>query len=703
MSSEKESKSEDDSGAYGKKFDYDPDFRGPIHDRSCTDILCLILFLACIGGLVVVSCFAYYNGKPEILIHPTDSRGNLCGLKKMVTRPYLFFFDLTLCGKSAAVSLMKGCPTTQICLEKCPDKNWYWKTALLENTVSDAICQDGIDPTRSGPLSDLVTQGKCAPYYFNSTSVSGRCVPNLFLNAVRGAQSVYTFHGVNLSNTLNETITGSDLQQSSKTLSTLIAAVNVGQKVVSDLAASWWKILIMLIFAALLSLIWCGLMRCAVSILVYTTYAIFFFGFAGGALFSFYQYERIKTNEAKGGTVKTFNDNLSRYTENKDFWMWIGILCTFLAVIIGILFLCLRSRIALAIAILEETGKAVSSISSSLFFPLIPFLFEVIVIVYIISVIVYLKATVKSSQIFGDLPNGTNCSSQHLDCRFYQYNSVEWANYVVWYTVFMGFWLLCFVVGMGQITLAGAFASWYWAWEKPRDIPTFPIASSGLRALRYHTGSVAFGSLLIAIVMFIRVVLEFLQRQLSTSQNKVAAFFFCILRCCFWCLESILRFITKNAFIMIAIHGKCFCIAAKDGFFLVMRNCLRLLVLDNVTGFILFVGKLIVAALVGVSAYFAFKTGIPLLEKEVMNLHYFYVPVIVCILGSWFVASLFFDVYGFAVDTLFFCVMEDLERNDGSPDKPYFMSKDLMEVLGTKNDPVPVDGKEKSSGCLFCC
>lgn len=32
-----------------------------------------------------------------------------------------------------------------------------------------------------------------------------------------------------------------------------------------------------------------------------------------------------------------------------------------------------------------------------------------------------------------------------------------------------------------------------------------------------------------------------------------------------------------------------------------------------------------------------------------------------------------------------FYAVEDLERNDGSPEKPYYMSKDLMKILGKKN------------------
>jgi hypothetical protein len=42
----------------------------------------------------------------------------------------------------------------------------------------------------------------------------------------------------------------------------------------------------------------------------------------------------------------------------------------------------------------------------------------------------------------------------------------------------------------------------------------------------------------------------------------------------------------------------------------------------------------------------------------------------------------FFDVYEMAVDTLFLCFLEDIERNDGTAEKPYYMSKDLRQILG---------------------
>ena len=34
-----------------------------------------------------------------------------------------------------------------------------------------------------------------------------------------------------------------------------------------------------------------------------------------------------------------------------------------------------------------------------------------------------------------------------------------------------------------------------------------------------------------------------------------------------------------------------------------------------------------------------------------------------------------------AVDTIFLCLLEDLERNDGTPDRPYYMSKNLKHIM----------------------
>lgn len=51
------------------------------------------------------------------------------------------------------------------------------------------------------------------------------------------------------------------------------------------------------------------------------------------------------------------------------------------------------------------------------------------------------------------------------------------------YNLFVFLWLVNFIIALGQCTLAGAFASYYWAPKKPNDIPACPLYSSFSRAI----------------------------------------------------------------------------------------------------------------------------------------------------------------------------------------------------------------------------
>lgn len=142
-------------------------------------------------------------------------------------------------------------------------------------------------------------------------------------------------------------------------------------------------------------------------------------------------------------------------------------------------------------------------------------------------------------------------------------------------------------------------------------------------------------------------------------------------------MEKFLKFLNKNAYIMIAVHGKNFCVSAKDAFFLLMRNILRVAVLDKVTDFVLFLGQLTIAAGLGIGSFYWFE------RQE--NLNYYLAPVIIIVVGAYMIASAFFSVYNMAIDTVFLSFLEDSERNDGSPEKPYYMSKSLRKIIGKKN------------------
>jgi len=96
-------------------------------------------------------------------------------------------------------------------------------------------------------------------------------------------------------------------------------------------------------------------------------------------------------------------------------------------------------------------------------------------------------------------------------------------------------------------------------------------------------GTIAFGALVLTVCRSIRIVIHGSQVVLKKYQRyRIVQALFCACQCFFWCLEKLLKFVSSNAYVMCAIHGKNFCISAKNAFSLLVRNVVRAIVLDRV-------------------------------------------------------------------------------------------------------------------------
>lgn len=360
---------------------------------------------------------------------------------------------------------------------------------------------------------------------------------------------------------------------------------------------------------------------------------------------------------------------------------------------------------------IKEASKAVAAIKTSLFFPFIPWLLQLSLFAWFLAVAVYLVTNgTPMYKVIGapkgdpyNLTNTSDCDPRTFESQFpnssascvlagYKENVHLFRMQV--FHFFGWLWIMNFIIALGQCVLAGAFASWYFAFHKPDDVPTLPIISSFWRTIRYHTGSLAFGAAIIAIVQFIRAVLEYIDHKLKESGQdyKIVKFILCCCKCCFWCLEKCLKFLNKNAYIVIAIHGKNFCSAAKEAFMLLLNNALRVVAVNSVTSFLLFMGKLLVVGIVAVASFFWFDK---LNNDDPTTLRFDVVPTIVMVVFAYAVSVLFFDVYDMAIDTIFLCFLEDIEMNDGSAEKPYFMSESLRKLLDLQNRS-EADGTEEA-------
>ncbi|KAM4635297.1 choline transporter-like protein 2 isoform 2-T2 [Polymixia lowei] len=696
---------------YGEPRKYDPTFKGPIQNRGCTDIVCCILFILAILAYVAVGILAWSQGDPRKVIYPTDSRGQFCGQAgtPLENKRVLFYFNIMKCA-SPMVLLEFQCPTTQMCVEKCPDRFMTLVKAYTNKQDFDYyknFCKEGL--TKAMSIPEILKSGLCPAMLTPSRPFTRRCFPALGLKGGKitvGNNSQFDDGTGNMRD-------AKDLVDGVKNATVVIEARQVVMKIFEDYTQSWYWILIGLVIAMLTSLLFIVLLRFLAGIMVWVMIVMVILVIGYGIFHCYMEYADLKGEAGANVTLQDlgFQTDFSVYLQIRQTWLAFMIILAIVEVVIILLLIFLRKRILIAIALIKEASRAIGHVMSSLFYPLFTFVLLAMVIAYWAVTAVFLST---SNEPIYKVFNDTECAHSRMTCdpanftrtpakaecpdseclfAFYGGETV-YHKYLIglqFYNVFLFFWCANFVTALGQMTLAGAFASYYWAFVKPDDMPAFPIFSSLGRSLRYHTGSLAFGSLILSIIQIIRVLLEYLDHKLKGAQNKFAKFVLCCLKCCFWCLEKFIKFLNRNAYIMVAIYGKNFCTSARDAFLLLMRNMIRVAVLDKVTDFLLFLGKLLIVGLVGIFAFFFFSGRVKAFEDTAPNLHYYWVPILTVVVGSYLIAHGFFSVYAMCVDTLFLCFLEDLERNDGSAERPYLMPESLRKVLNKKNKTQPAE------------
>lgn len=249
---------------------------------------------------------------------------------------------------------------------------------------------------------------------------------------------------------------------------------------------------------------------------------------------------------------------------------------------------------------------------------------------------------------------------------------------LMWLMVFSFLWIFFFHVAIFISTVAGAVAQWFFFRKDPdagvgvgrhADGWFFgrPVLLSLGRVMRYHLGSLAFGSLVIAIATMPRLILEYIDQQTKgqTESNPALQGTIQAMRCCLCCLEKCLKFLTEYAYVNVAVSGRHFCKSAHDSVVLFAKYPVQV-TMDKMASAAL---KVIACVTVpGISVVLAFF----MCDEDA------WVTCALVIAGlSFMVTRLAVGVYDICVTTLFVCVMRDVEYYDGK-----YMSEELSTACG---------------------
>lgn len=226
------------------------------------------------------------------------------------------------------------------------------------------------------------------------------------------------------------------------------------------------------------------------------------------------------------------------------------------------------------------------------------------------------------------------------------------------FSFFSFLWNNAFLIAAGQCIVAGAVGAWFFTPNK--DKGKSGTTKIGVKnVFRYHLGSVAFGSLILAIVQFIRYFFKYLEKQASAQKNRVMVYIFKCVQCCIWCFEQCIKFLNKNAYIQIALLGTPFCTSAKKAAFLVARNFLRFAAVLAMSGLISAIGFVCMTVGTAVIGYLLLNA----MHPEISPLF----PVFVYTCVGYVVGKLYLNVFGLAVDTSLQCIIaaEEMDMAEG--------------------------------------
>lgn len=358
---------------------------------------------------------------------------------------------------------------------------------------------------------------------------------------------------------------------------------------------------------------------------------------------------------------------------------WTGIALLVVAGALLLLFAFMFKRILLAVRCVQLASRCVADVPTLVFTPLVlvPLVLGITALWMLTAVYLFSVGEIKTDTSYSSLPVGVVRTVELNDS----------IRHALWFQLFVFFWSTQFVVALGELVIAGAAGRWYFSeMVNGRRAITRPLADSFVTSLRYHVGTVAFGSLLIAIIKFVRAVLNAVAERAkrASGNNRFIRVVHGCVRCCLWCVEKCLRFINRIAYIMTALYGTNFCTSGKMAFFLIQRNILRIGALQYVSTLFLLLGKLFVTATTCAISYIIL-TRVPYFADSEKHpdtaVENPFVPCLIIALITFVVASLFMSVYEMVIDTVLQCYIADEEISQSKGTSAMFTDSDMCSTV----------------------
>lgn len=629
---------------------------GLMAPRGCTNICFIFLFIACWALMFVILGTAVKLGDLGRLLYGVDYMGNVCSKGS----PNIIFTNSGSQGPS-----VPWAARTKLWYPVTFDANRG--TFLFTEAVKLGVCVENCPTTSISSLSFLDVyrspnaSSPSLPYVvlFNSSVQFNRCIPDI---SSFNCSYITSSSGQVLCRQLFR------VQQFSRS-----TAFNLMEDAYEQLANAWWVILTCSGISIVVCFIWMFVLRRMVKPLVIVTLILILVAVALTGYFLFYKYAQMKDDAP--------NDADNKYYLGGAIAVWV----------VGFLLLCvilfMFRDIMIACDIIEEASKIPLSMPTMLLVPVVAvvFILPVAVLCMFIAAYVYTAASSVPITLIAPVFDGAN-STSFVQGR--TYNVEYWRVYAGIYNLLMFLWSLGFIQAVTFMMLS--FCAVFWYWSNPGDDkkPEAGVLKALQLTFRYHLGTVAVGSLIIAIIQLLRILMKLLEKRMEAfKDNKTVKCLLLCAQCWLACLERFVKFVNHNAYVMCSMTGEGFMDGARHALSLLVHNALSVGAVTVVGEYVMIMGKILIT--VGVSAIgFVIQSkanGSPSSNG--------FLAVVVIAVVTYCVTCVFINVFGVCIDVVLLSYCYDLQANDGQS-KPYYFPSDLGKHVDRAKERMTKNQKE---------
>eukprot|EP00039_Didymoeca_costata_P016944 m.308853 g.308853 ORF g.308853 m.308853 type:complete len:692 (+) comp16473_c0_seq23:194-2269(+) len=619
-------------------------------NRECQDIAWTLIFLGFCVGVAYIGYVAHETGDPRVLAAGTDSFGNICGISDNSKRDnntnrgldmgdYKYtYYTRPTDGLRTFVMCVKSCPSEARDVDEIEDILSVSGIIFCDVNEKECISSGGCLSVPYTLSEDVRTEYElnengCPLYVYASEAetFSKRCVPSIPEISDQAKSIMAGYHNVS-------------------------QALGLLEILVHELDETQNRIIALVGLAVVSSFVFVVSMRCCAGPIVYLSVAACVT--ASLALTGYLGYRFYNEYENYYGKPEYEREN----AELRNLQITGGL---FGGVFVGCgIFVCLicamRKKIYSAVQLYEEAAEAVCEMPTIFCIPFCSVFFILAWLAGWMYIMLYLAT---SEGFYRD-------ENHQITTELSEEMQIKLA-----YMVLAFFWLIQMIVAMEEFIVASTIVIWY---LQHGHTDGFPLMESIWRLFRYHFGSLALGSLIIALIQFGRTILEYIEYKSKDEigDNKCIKFMFKCLACLLFIFERCMKFLNKNAYIEIAIWGDSFCVSCGRALSLLLDN-ITLTATVNGVGFLLaIIIKICVTAGVGVVAFYWFETQDQDGEDLVLSSFIGLLTMVV----AYFVADSFTDTFEMAGETMLFCWLEDYATNR-DPGEQMVGPEDLIETM----------------------